>query len=49
MKHVVSLSGSKGGAVDFLMSPVAETAEGRLDSYTPDASKYTISATEIMG
>ena len=49
MKHVVSLPGSKGGAVDFLMYPVSETAEGRLDSYTPDAFKYTSPPTEIMG
>ena len=47
--HDVSLPGAKGGAVNFLMYPVAETAEGRLDSYSPDAFKYTISAAEIMG
>ena len=45
--HDVSLPGAKGGPVNFLMYPVAETAEGRLDSYTPDAFKYTISATEV--
>lgn len=47
--HDVSLPGAKGGVVNFLMYPVAETAEGRLDSYTPDAFKYTITATEIKG
>ncbi len=47
--HDVSLPGAKGGPVNFLMYPVAETAEGRLDSYTPDAFKYTITATEIKG
>ena len=28
---------------------VAETAEGRVDSYAPDAFKYTITAREIKG
>jgi hypothetical protein len=45
----VSLPGAKSGPVNFLMYPVAETAEGRLDSYAPDAFKYTITATEIKG
>jgi hypothetical protein len=30
------------------MYPVAETAEGRLDSYAPDSFKYTITATEVQ-
>ena len=47
--HDVSLPGAKGGPVNFLMYPVAETAEGRLDSYAPDAFKYTITATEVKG
>ncbi len=47
--HDVRLPGAKAGAVNFLMYPVAETAEGRLDSYAPDAFKYTITATEIKG
>jgi len=47
--HDVSLPGAKAGPVNFLMYPVAETAEGRLDSYAPDAFKYTITATEIKG
>jgi hypothetical protein len=47
--HDVRLPGATGGAVNFLMYPVAETAQGRLDSYLPDAFKYTITATEIQG
>jgi transglutaminase-like putative cysteine protease len=47
--HDVRLPGAKGGVANFLMYPVAETAEGRLDSYAPDAFKYTITATEIKG
>lgn len=47
--HDVKLPGAKAGLVNFLMYPVAETAEGRLDSYSPDAFKYTIAATEIKG
>jgi transglutaminase-like putative cysteine protease len=45
--HDVRLPGAQAGAVNFLMYPVAETAEGRLDSYAPDAFKYTITATEV--
>ncbi len=45
--HDLNLPGAKEGLLNFLMYPVAETAEGRVDSYTPDAFKYTISATEI--
>jgi transglutaminase-like putative cysteine protease len=47
--HDVNLPGAKGGLANFLMYPVAETAEGRLDSYAPDAFKYQITATEITG
>ena len=46
---LVLAPGAKAGPVNFLMYPVAETAEGRLDSYAPDAFKYTITATEIKG
>jgi len=45
--HDVRLPGAQAGAVNFLMYPVAETAAGRLDSYAPDAFKYTITATEV--
>lgn len=45
--HDVSLPGSKGGPVGFLMYPQAETAEGRLDSLDPDNFKYEIQAREI--
>jgi len=41
------LPGSKGDKLNFLMYPIAETEEGRLDSYAPDAFKYTITATEV--
>ena len=45
--HDVKLPGAKEGALGFLMYPVAETTEGRLDSYAPDSFKYTITAREI--
>jgi transglutaminase-like putative cysteine protease len=45
--HDVRLPGSKGDKLNFLMYPIAETEEGRLDSYSPDAFKYTITATEV--
>ena len=45
--HDLQLPGAKEGLVNFLMYPVAETAEGRVDSYTPDAFRYTITAREI--
>ncbi|HKW63106.1 MAG TPA: transglutaminase-like domain-containing protein [Candidatus Acidoferrum sp.] len=45
--HDVSLPGSKGGSLGFLMYPQAETAEGRLDSLDPDNFKYQIEAKEI--
>ena len=47
--HDLQLPGSQEGVLNFLMYPVAETAEGRVDSYTPDAFKYTITAREIRG
>jgi len=45
--HDVALPGAKGPKLGFLMYPVAETAEERLDSYSPDAFKYQITAREI--
>lgn len=45
--HDLKLPGAKEGVLNFLMYPVAETAEGRVDSYAPDAFKYTITAREI--
>jgi transglutaminase-like putative cysteine protease len=45
--HDVTLPGSSGAKVAFLMYPQAETGAGRLDSLDPDAFKYTITAKEI--
>ena len=45
--HDVSLPGSSGSPVGFLMYPQAETADGRLDSLDPDNFKYEITAREI--
>jgi len=45
--HDVALLNSKGPKLGFLMYPAAETAEERLDSYSPDAFKYQITAREI--
>jgi len=45
--HDVTLPGSKGGPIGFLMYPQAETAEGRLDCLDPDDFKYEIQAQEI--
>ena len=45
--HDLKLPGARQGLLNFLMYPVAETAEGRVDSYSPDAFKYTITAREI--
>ena len=47
--HDLKLPGAKEGVLNFLMYPVAETAEGRVDSYAPDAFKYSITAREITG
>jgi len=38
---------SAGGKLGFFMYPVAETAAGRLDSYTPALFSYRISAREV--
>lgn len=45
--HDVSLPGSTGGPIGFLMYPQAETGEGRLDPLDPDNFKYEIEAREI--
>lgn len=47
MAHDVALPGAKGPKLGFLMYPVAETAEERLDSYSPDAFQYQITAREV--
>jgi transglutaminase-like putative cysteine protease len=43
----VSLPGSSGPPVTFLMYPQAETADGRLDCLDPDNFKYEITSKEI--
>jgi len=45
--HDVVLPKSKRGALGFFMYPVAETADGRLDSLEPDAFKYEITSREV--
>jgi transglutaminase-like putative cysteine protease len=45
--HDVRLPQAQEGDVHFLMYPIAETEEGRVDSYSPDAFSYTIRAREI--
>jgi len=45
--HDVSLSGSSGPTVGYLMYPQAETNDGRLDSLDPDNFKYEITSKEI--
>ncbi len=47
MAHDVSLPGAQGPRLGFLMYPVCETADERLDSYSPDAFKYQITAREL--
>jgi transglutaminase-like putative cysteine protease len=44
--HDVSLPGSNGPPVPFLMYPQAETTDGRLDSLDADNFKYEITARE---
>ena len=47
--HDVSLPGSAGGPVGFLMYPQAEMSGGkRLDCLAPDEFKYQIKSTEIV-
>jgi transglutaminase-like putative cysteine protease len=45
--HDVSLPGSSGNPIGFLMYPQAETADGRLDSLDPDHFKYEITSKEF--
>ena len=45
--HDVSLPGSTGKPLPFLMYPQAEVAGDRLDSLAPEKFKYTITAREI--
>jgi len=45
--HDVSLPGSSGTPVGFLMYPQAETAAGRLDCLDPDNFKYEITSREV--
>lgn len=47
MAHDVALPGAQGPRLGFLMYPVCETADERLDSYAPDAFKYQITAREL--
>jgi len=47
--HDVSLPGSSGRAVPFLMYPQAETAAGRVDSLDADAFRYEITSREVAG
>jgi transglutaminase-like putative cysteine protease len=43
----VTLPGSSGAPVHFLMYPQAETADGRVDSLDPEGFRYEISAREV--
>jgi transglutaminase-like putative cysteine protease len=45
--HDVVLPGARAGKLGFFMYPVAEDAQGRFDSYTPDDFRYRISAREL--
>ena len=45
--HDVTLPGSGGKELPFLMYPQAETREGRVDSLDPDAFRYEITSREI--
>lgn len=45
--HDVTLPGSSGPALPFLMYPQAETATGRLDSLDPHNFRYQITAKEV--
>jgi transglutaminase-like putative cysteine protease len=46
--HDVSLPGSSGKPIGFLMYPQAETANGRIDSLDADSFKYEIMTKEII-
>lgn len=43
----VTLPGAKGGAINFLMYPQAETVAGRLDCLDADTFKYAITSKQI--
>lgn len=43
----VTLPGSTGPALPFFMYPVAETAEGRLDSLDPEGFRYSITSRKM--
>jgi transglutaminase-like putative cysteine protease len=45
--HDVTLPGSTGAPIGFLMYPQAETSQGRLDCLDPDKFKYEITSREI--
>lgn len=45
--HDVTLPGSSGAPIGFLMYPQAETDEGRLDCLDPDNFRYEITSKEI--
>ena len=47
MAHDVALPQAEGPRLGFLMYPICETADERLDSYSPDAFQYRITAREI--
>jgi transglutaminase-like putative cysteine protease len=49
MAHDLDLPHSQFGSLGFLMYPIAETREGRADSYSPDGFQYVITAREITG
>ncbi len=46
--HDVTLPGSNGAPVGFLMYPQAETANGRLDSLDPENFRYEIRAKKLL-
>ena len=45
--HDVTLPGSSGPKIGFLMYPQAERKDGRVDSLDPDGFSYTLTAKEI--
>lgn len=45
--HDVTLPGSNGAPIGFLMYPQAETPDGRIDPLDPDGFKYEIKSREI--
>jgi transglutaminase-like putative cysteine protease len=46
--HDLTLPGSKGAKIPFLMYPQGETAKGRLDSLDPATFVYQLSSKEIL-